>query len=152
MPIDGSGSKNYATLLSDTHSMISSLLWGSEQMGRIFEDWAPAQAEDPIRVGGTDECLACLKTALASDNPTVLAALNQLYVVVRLAEPELYEEKLMNTSLQTWIAQSHAKRFDPSRVHQMVDHVLAGDDCHAMFALEKFCLVARQFGKLTSIA
>jgi len=78
---------------------------------------------------------ACLDCALQSKNPTIINALEQLYVLMRLCEPDLIKMWLTIFSAET-------RNINREEAHRIVDDVIDSHDTHALLALDNFIDVA----------
>jgi hypothetical protein len=108
-----------------------------------YHDWPAAQVNEAVPPSEDDQRRACIDTALGSDNPAVVDALDKLLVLVRLVAPGDYQDCVEHRSLFSLIAGIHVLRIDPCEAHAMLDTVLASHDSNAIFALDNFIDVAR---------
>jgi hypothetical protein len=117
---------------------------------QYYQDCLPADVGDTPSPSNDDQQQACLEAALNSDNPTIVDALQSLFVLVRLVEPDGYRDCVEQRNVYSIIAECHAQRINAGEAHAMIDTVLASRDCAAVFALDNFMDVARPHARRRS--
>lgn len=84
-----------------------------------------------------------IEIACWSDNPTIVDAIENLMMMVKIAEPDAVQEALFQATVYSGVAEVRRQQIDLEEAHEIVDEVIEKGDTNSIFALDNLIDVAR---------